>query len=160
VFAASVLGWSHTQIGSFMALWIIGYGMVQATTPQWLGKQQNPTARTAVFWALLLASIPLLMAVSLSWDAQTVVLVGLLAFGVFFSINSAVHSYLIVAYADADGTSKQVGFYYMANAGGRLVGTVLSGYIYQVAGLEACLAVSAVMIVLAGVLALKIPKMV
>jgi predicted MFS family arabinose efflux permease len=160
VFAASVLGWSHTQIGSFMALWIIGYGMVQATTPQWLGKQQNPTARTAVFWALLLASIPLLMAVSLSWDAQTVVVIGLLVFGVLFAINSAVHSYLIVAYADADGTSKQVGFYYMANAGGRLVGTVLSGYIYQVAGLEACLAVSAVMIVLAGVLALKIPKMV
>ncbi len=156
VFAVSVLGWSHIQIGSFMAVWIIGYGMVQATTPHWIGRTRNPTAKTAVFWALLLAFIPITMALSLFWDAQMVIIVGLMLFGVLFAVNSAVHSYLIVAYADADGTSKQVGFYYMANAGGRLAGTVLSGYVYQVAGLEACLAVSSVMIVLAGLLALKI----
>lgn len=156
VFAASVLGWSHSEIGAFMALWIIGYGLVQATTPQWIGRRQNPTAKTALMLALILAAVPLTMALTLSKEPQLIVLVGLVIFGVLFALNSAVHSYLIVAYADADGTSKQVGFYYMANAGGRLVGTLLSGYVYQVAGLEACLAVSSAMILLAGLLASKI----
>lgn len=158
VFAASVLGWSHGEIGAFMALWIIGYGLVQATTPQWIGRRQNPTAKTALILALILAAVPLTMALMLSLEPQLIVLVGLVIFGVLFALNSAVHSYLIVAYADADGTSKQVGFYYMANAGGRLVGTLLSGYVYQVAGLEACLAVSSAMILLAGVLAIRIGK--
>ena len=156
VFAASVLGWSHTQIGMFMATWIIGYGIVQATAPKFVGKKQNPTHRTAFGLALVLALIPALMAFNLDVDPQTVVVVGLLVFGVLFALNSAVHSYLIVSYADADGTSKQVGFYYMANAGGRLAGTVLSGYVYQSAGLEACLAASAAMILTAGGLALMI----
>lgn len=158
VFAASVLGWSHSEIGAFMALWIIGYGVVQATTPQWIGRRQNPTAKTALILALILAAVPLTMALMLSLEPQLIVLVGLVIFGVLFALNSAVHSYLIVAYADADGTSKQVGFYYMANAGGRLVGTLLSGYVYQVAGLEACLAVSSAMILLAGVLSIRIGK--
>lgn len=158
VFAASVLGWSHSEIGAFMALWIIGYGVVQATTPQWIGRRQNPTAKTALILALILAAVPLTMALMLSLEPQLIVLVGLVIFGVLFALNSAVHSYLIVAYADADGTSKQVGFYYMANAGGRLVGTLLSGYVYQVAGLEACLAVSSAMILLAGVMAIRIGK--
>lgn len=157
VFAVSVLGWSHLEIGSFMALWIIGYGLVQATTPQWIAKEQNPTSITALILALALATVPMIMALSLSIEPQLVVVVGLVLFGVFFALNSAVHSYLIVAYADADGASKQVGFYYMANAGGRLAGTLLSGYVYQLAGLEACLAVSAGMILLAGLLAMKIP---
>ncbi|OYZ05717.1 MAG: MFS transporter [Thiotrichales bacterium 16-46-22] len=158
VFAASVLGWSHSEIGAFMALWIIGYGVVQATTTQWIGRRQNPTAKTALILALILAAVPLTMALMLSLEPQLIVLVGLVIFGVLFALNSAVHSYLIVAYADADGTSKQVGFYYMANAGGRLVGTLLSGYVYQVAGLEACLAVSSAMILLAGVMAIRIGK--
>ncbi|MBD3767481.1 MAG: organoarsenical effux MFS transporter ArsJ [Gammaproteobacteria bacterium] len=156
VFAASVLGWSHSEIGAFMALWIIGYGLVQATTPQWIGRRHNPTAKTALMLALILAAVPLTMALTLSKEPQLIVLVGLVIFGVLFALNSAVHSYLIVAYADADGTSKQVGFYYMANAGGRLVGTLLSGYVYQVAGLEACLATSSAMILLAGLLASQI----
>lgn len=157
VFAASVLGWSHLQIGTFMALWIIGYGIVQAASPKLVGKKQNPTARSAFWLALALGGIPLLMAYSLELDPQTVVIVGLMIFGVVFALNSAVHSYLIVAYAEEDGTSKQVGFYYMANAGGRLAGTILSGYIYQNAGLEACLMASAMMIFIAGALTLRIP---
>lgn len=157
VFAASVLGWSHLQIGTFMAVWIIGYGFVQAASPKFVGKQQNPTHRTAFWLALALGAVPLFMAYSLNQDPQTILIIGLLIFGVLFALNSAVHSYLIVAYADADGTSKQVGFYYMANAGGRLSGTLLSGYIYQTAGMEACLLASAFMILLAGALALKIP---
>jgi len=158
VFAASVLGWSHLEIGSFMAVWIIGYGLVQASAPKLVGQGQNPTSRHAFWLGLALAAIPLLMAYSLHLDAQTVIIIGLLLFGVMFALNSAVHSYLIVSYAEADGTSKQVGFYYMANAGGRLAGTVLSGYIYQSAGMEACLTASAIMIVLAAWLAFKIPQ--
>lgn len=158
VFAASVLGWSHIQIGSFMALWIIGYGFVQAASPKLVGKQTNPSSRTAFWLAFTLGAIPLLMAYSLNMNPEIILIVGLLIFGVLFALNSAVHSYLIVSYADADGTSKQVGFYYMANAGGRLAGTVLSGYIYQNAGMEACLMASAAMIIIAGALTLRIPK--
>lgn len=156
VFAASVLGWSHLQIGSFMALWIIGYGFVQAASPKLVGKQTNPSARTAFWLALVLGTVPLLMAYSLNLNPEIILIIGLLIFGVLFALNSAVHSYLIVSYADEDGTSKQVGFYYMANAGGRLAGTILSGYIYQTAGMEACLTASAIMIILAGALTLRI----
>ncbi|MBN2646725.1 MAG: organoarsenical effux MFS transporter ArsJ [Thiotrichales bacterium] len=158
VFAASVLDWSHLQIGTFMALWIIGYGIVQAAAPKLIGRQQNPTARHAFWLALVLAAVPMFMAYALHLDPQTILVIGLLIFGVLFALNSAVHSYLIVAYADEDGTSKQVGFYYMANAGGRLAGTLLSGYVYQTAGMEACLTLSAVFILLAGLLALRIER--
>jgi hypothetical protein len=39
-----------------------------------------------------------------------------------------------------------VGFYYMANAGGRLLGTVLSGLTYQLGGLSLMLGVATVMV--------------
>lgn len=160
VFAASVLGWSHLQIGTFMALWIIGYGFVQAASPKLIGTQKNPTHITAFWLALALGGVPLMMAFALDnqFDPEKIVVIGLMIFGVLFALNSAVHSYLIVAYSDLDGTSKQIGFYYMANAGGRLVGTLLSGYVYQSAGLEACLTVSAIMILMAGVLAIRINR--
>ena len=157
VFAAGVLGWSHLEIGTFMAIWVIGYGIVQASTPKILGAK-NPDSYMVFWLGLALAAIPMLMAYALHLDPQTVIIVGLMLFGVLFALNSAVHSYLIVSYAEADGTSKQVGFYYMANAGGRLAGTVLSGYIYQDFGMETCLMASAAMIIAAGWLALKIPK--
>jgi len=83
--------------------------------------------------------------------------VGLLIFGAVFAINSSLHSYLIVSYADADGVSLDVGFYYMANAMGRLIGTVLSGWVYQLYGLESCLWISALFVVLAAMLSIKLP---
>lgn len=156
VFAATVLGWSHLQIGSFMAIWIIGYGIVQASTPKLMGQTRNPTSRTAFGLAMILASVPVAIAYFLEWNPQWIVMIGLGVFGVLFALNSAVHSYLIVAYADKDGTSKQVGFYYMANAGGRLAGTILSGYLYQTIGLEGSLVASSIMIVIAALLVLKI----
>jgi len=169
VYLASVLGWEHTQIGSFMALWIIGYGVIQASAPKLTGlkKVKNsgqadaqtsnlPTSRTAMLLAFGLAAIPTFMGLTLSYEPQWILLVGLGVFGVVFALNSAVHSYLIVSYADADGTSKDVGFYYMANAGGRLTGTLLSGYVYQVAGMEACLFIAAGFVLLAGLLAGRI----
>jgi len=158
VFAASALGWSHLQIGAFLAIWIIGYGFVQAFSPKLIGQTQNPTHRTAFGLALILGGVPLVMAYSLSLNPQGVIILGLGVFGILFALNSAVPSYLIVAYADSDGTSKQVGFYYMANAGGRLAGTVLSGYLYQTVGIEGCLMASSGLIVIAGLLALKINR--
>jgi len=165
VYLASVLGWEHTQIGTYMALWIIGYGLIQASAPKLTGITQAknsgavaklPTSQTAMRLAFALATIPAVMGLTLSYQPQWILLIGLAVFGVVFALNSAVHSYLIVSYADADGTSKDVGFYYMANAGGRLTGTVLSGYVYQVAGMEACLFIAAGFVLLAGLLAGRI----
>lgn len=158
IYLASVLGWEHTQIGLYLAVWIIGYGIIQALAPKLTGLKKGhvPTATTAMLLAFLLATIPAMMGLTLSYEPQWILLLGLAVFGVVFALNSAVHSYLIVSYADVDGTSKDVGFYYMANAGGRLTGTVLSGYVYQVAGMEACLFIAAAFVVIAGALASKI----
>jgi predicted MFS family arabinose efflux permease len=157
VFLVSVLEWEHTYVGAYLALWVIGYGIVQALSPKLTGWKsgKNPSAGTARFLALSLAGVPLVMALLLDWAPQTVIVVGLLIFGVLFALNSAVHSYLIVSIASSDGTSKDVGFYYMANAAGRLVGTLLSGYVYQVAGMEACLAISALFVLIAGLVVIK-----
>ncbi len=160
VYLEAVLGWSHMQVGGFLAAWVIGYGIIQASTPS-LTKAAGiaqPRKETAMRLAAILAWVPASMAVLLSWDPVWVVLIGLTLFGVLFALNSAVHSYLIVAYADADGTSKDVGFYYMANAGGRLMGTVLSGWIYQEWGMAICLGFSALFVILATVLVAKIPE--
>ncbi|WP_211230173.1 organoarsenical effux MFS transporter ArsJ [Thiomicrorhabdus chilensis] len=165
VYLASVLGWTHTEIGAYLAFWVIGYGLIQAAAPKLTGIRGGdrqatpslpPTARTAMLLAFALATIPLVMGLTLSFEPQWILLIGLIVFAVAFALNSAVHSYLIVSYADADGTSKDVGFYYMANAGGRLAGTLLSGYVYQVAGMEACLFVAAAFVVIAGALAGRI----
>lgn len=163
VFLESVLGWSFMAVGTFMAAWVIGYGFVQAMTPKLTGIKKDkdmasgakPTSMTAMKLAVILAVIPIAMVPLLSWQPQMVVVVGLMIFGVVFALNSAVHSYLIVSFADEDGASKDVGFYYMANAGGRLLGTLLSGATYQLAGMEASLAVSSLFVVLAAALVLK-----
>lgn len=158
LYLQGVLGWTHWEVGAFLALWIVGYGFVQAFTPSLLKSQGSPTKNTAYQLALPLMLLPLGMALLLDWQPQTVLLIGLGLFAVLFALNSSVHSYLIVSYADADGASRDVGFYYMANAGGRLLGTVLSGYVYQVAGLEACLQVSALMVLLAAILVARVPS--
>lgn len=162
IYLQSVLDWSHLEVGTFLALWIIGYGFIQAGTPnlmRLIGQgEANPTPRTAMHLATALALVPVLMAWQLDAAPQTIIMVGLAVFALLFALNSAVHSYLIVAAASHDGTSKDVGFYYMANAGGRLVGTVLSGYVYQIAGIEACLFIAAIFVSLAALLVLKVPE--
>jgi predicted MFS family arabinose efflux permease len=162
VFLAESLGWDFWWIGGFMAAWIIGYGAVQSVAP-WVtsrGSGKLPDGRTAFLWAAVLAVIPAVMAVLLSqgFDAQIVVIAGLALFGVLFAINSSMHSYLIVSYAAEDGVSLDVGFYYMANAMGRLVGTILSGWIFQVAGLAACLWISAAFVATAAIVSLSLPR--
>jgi len=162
VFLYSVLGWDFTAVGSFFALWIIGYGFVQASAPRLLRRSHQgagPTGNTARVGALLLMLVPAGIALALSqeWNPTLVLVGGLGVFGVLFALNSAVHSYLILAYADHERVSMNVGFYYMANAGGRLAGTVLSGALYQTVGLEGCLWTSAIFVLLAALLSLKLP---
>ena len=151
LFLASQLGWDHWSVGSFLALWVIGYGAVQSIAPLLLGKSTLPDAKTITLWALLLCTIPALIAIALTvnWQPELILLGGLMVFGAVFAVNSSVHSYLIVSYAKSDGVSMDVGFYYMANALGRLLGTVLSGWLYQSAGLTTCLWVSSTMLILA-----------
>ncbi len=162
VYLASVFGWNHWQVGGFLALWIIGYGIVQALAPGLTASAGGhaPDGRSAFYWAAVLAVVPALIALAIGASADTRVplLGGLLLFGVLFAFNSALHSYLIVSCATEDGVSLDVGFYYMANAAGRLAGTVLSGWVYQVWGLTACLGISTVFLVLAALLSLSLPR--
>jgi predicted MFS family arabinose efflux permease len=163
VFLYEVLGWSFTQVGGYLALWIIGYGIVQASVPRLIKRShhgQGPGGGAARLWAFLLALIPGAIAIGLQigWPADYVLVIGLILFGVVFAINSAIHSYLILAYSDHEKVAMSVGFYYMANAGGRLLGTVLSGLIYQLHGLTGCLWFSAGFVVLAASLSFGLPE--
>lgn len=162
VFLASTLGWDFWQVGGFLAAWVIGYGLVQSFAPHITGRATGrlPDGRSASAWAVLLAMVPAAMAVLLVYGvpAAWVLIVGLTVFGVLFALNSALHSYLIVSYASEDGVSLDVGFYYMANAMGRLLGTVLSGWVFQRWGLAACLAISAALIVVAAAVSVALPR--
>lgn len=164
VYLETVLGWSFLQTGGFLAIWVIGYGLVQAAAPGFVRRRSaegggEPDGRTAIRLAFALAAFPAAIAVGLTVhaDPTAVIVIGLIAFGVVFAMNSAVHSYLILAYADNDRAAMNVGFYYMANAGGRLAGTVLSGLLYQWHGLTACLWASVACVLAAAVLSLLLP---
>jgi len=161
VYLYSVFEWSFMQVGGFLALWIIGYGMVQASAPKLIRhshRNRGPDGATAKRWAFILAVFPAGIAMGLyaGTAPELVVVIGLIAFGIVFAINSAVHSYLIVAWSEHDKVSMNVGFYYMANAGGRLAGTVLSGWVYQTQGLIGCLILSSLFVIAAGLLSLRL----
>ena len=162
VFLASSFGWDFWQVGGFLASWVIGYGIVQSIAPYFTGKRSGrvPDGRAAFVWALLLAGLPAAIALGLYSElpAQAVLIGGLLLFGALFAINSSLHSYLIVSYAKEDGVSLDVGFYYMSNALGRLIGTLLSGWVFQAYGLEACLWVSSAFVLLAALISLGLPR--
>ncbi|GGQ30765.1 organoarsenical effux MFS transporter ArsJ [Shewanella litoralis] len=162
VFLAVTFQWDHWWVGGFMASWVIGYGIVQSFAPYFTGKKQGkvPTGRSAFLWAGYLLVIPAAIALALHFDfyIQQSLIAGLLLFGAVFAINSSLHSYLIVSYAGNDGVSLDVGFYYMANAMGRLIGTVLSGWVYQQYGLEACLWISSAFVTLAALISVKLPR--
>ena len=166
VFLAVTFNWDHWWVGGFMASWVIGYGTVQSFAPiitgNSTGKNQGkvPTGRSAFLWASYLTVIPAAIALALHFNfhIQASIIIGLLIFGAVFAVNSSLHSYLIVSYAGNDGVSLDVGFYYMANAMGRLIGTVLSGWVYQNYGLEACLWISRIFVAIASLLSLKLPK--
>ncbi len=158
LFLFSVLGWRFSEVGAFLALWVVFYGLVQSCAPLIL-RGRHPGATTARLWAFGLVLIPVAIALALQQGLAPggVIIVGLAVFGAVFAINSAVHSYLIVAWSGRDKVSMNVGFYYMANAGGRLVGTVLSGWVYQSQGLVGCLWWSAGFVLIAALLSLRLP---
>ncbi len=161
VYFASQLGWDHARVGGFLALWVIGYGIVQASVPTLLRNRSGahgPDASTARFWVFVLALMPAGIALGLmaGLDPTMTLVVGLALFALVFAINSAVHSFLVLAYSGHDQAAVNVGFYYMANAGGRLVGTVLSGWTYQQWGLVGCLWWSMGFVLAAGLLSLKL----
>jgi MFS family permease len=155
VFLQSQLNWSYVQVGTLMAIWVMAYGAVQALAPKITGQRPNqlPNGNSLYNWGALLTLIPGVIALGLyrELDPGMVLVIGLLLFGAVFAINSSVHSYLIVAFAEREAVSLDVGFYYMANAGGRLLGTILSGLLYQQFGLISCLLMSSVMIALSTI---------
>lgn len=165
VFLRTVLGWSFWEVGGFLAIWVIGYGAVQASAPKFVRRRAaeghgEPDGRTAALIAFVLAFFPAAIAIALSAgvDQTFAIIVGLAAFGVIFAANSAVHSYLILSYSQGDKVAMNVGFYYMANAAGRLIGTLLSGLLYQWQGLTACLWASVIFVIAAGLLSLMLPN--
>nr|WP_174823169.1 organoarsenical effux MFS transporter ArsJ [Ruegeria arenilitoris] len=147
-------------IGTFMAVWVILYGFVQASAPRLLRAAKRPESdliKAARKWAWLLTVVPaaLTAAALVSEEPQlwlTIILIsGLFVFGAIFAINSALHSYLILAFTQAERVTMDVGFYYMANAGGRLLGTVLSGLTYQLGGLPLMLGTATAMVTAAAI---------
>ena len=159
VFLYDQLGWTFNEVGVFMAAWVIGYGLVQAAAPKLTSRSadgRSAEVRSATVWVILLALVPAAMIGGLQGGiAPAHLLIGGLAlFGVIFAINSALHSYLILAFSEQDGVSVNVGFYYMANAAGRLLGTLVSGIAYQWSGPEGCLLVAASFLAVAAVFTL------
>ncbi len=156
VFLTDIFDWSANEVGSFMAAWVIGYGVVQASAPK-LIRNRDPR-HAAVQWGifLALATIALAATIHSGFYPMASIILGLGIFGIIFAVNSAIHSYLILAFTDDDQVALNVGFYYMANAWGRLIGTLLSGLMYLFGGLSACLWTSAAMITAAVVLTLPL----
>ncbi|MBN8869456.1 MAG: organoarsenical effux MFS transporter ArsJ [Solirubrobacterales bacterium] len=165
VYLQTVLGWSFWQAGAFLAIWVIGYGAVQAAAPALFARRaadtgRTPTGGTAAKLAFLLAAFPTAIALSLAanLDPTPVLVVGLILFGIVFALNSTVHSYLVLSYAEDETVAKNVGFYYMANAGGRLIGTILSGAVYQWLGLQGCLWFSMGFVLIAATISIRLPR--
>lgn len=158
VFLKSQFDWSFNQVGSFMAAWVVGYGIVQASAPRFV-KHDQP-GQSASRWVGLLTLVTAALAVAMMLGIHPVasIFVGLGLFGVIFAINSALHSYLILAFTSDDQVALNVGFYYMANAWGRLVGTLLSGVMFLVGGLSACLWTSVGLLLLAWVFTLPLKQ--
>jgi hypothetical protein len=153
----SELGWPASATGGFLALWVVFYGVIQALVPDILRQFGTSAADGAAarFWGFVLTIVPLglLGALGEGLNPNLALILGLALFALLFAINSAVHSYLILAYSADDDIALNVGFYYMANAGGRLLGTLLSGVVFQYWGFTGCLAGSAMLLFGAATLA-------
>lgn len=162
IYLDAVLGWSFTGIGTFFAVWVIGYGIVQGTAPNLFNRKDGltPDGATSQLWVLILTMVTATIAglIAIEWQIPWVIVVGLGLFGFVFAVNSSIHSYLVLAYTDNDKVALNVGFYYMANAGGRLLGTVASGLLYQRFGLVGCLWGAVICLVLAWAISFKLPR--
>ncbi|PWR18327.1 organoarsenical effux MFS transporter ArsJ [Zavarzinia compransoris] len=163
-------GWTFTGVGTFLALWTIGYGLIQAAAPSLVRRSRDGLSRevpAARWWSLALALIPAALIFAIDRlpallpqapGPDIVLVAGLAVFGFVFAVNSSVHSYLILAYAGSEKLAEDVGFYYAANAAGRFIGVALSGTLYQWGGLDAGLAGSAAMVALCWIATLFLPS--
>lgn len=163
VFLSDQLGWSHSGVGGFLAVWVIGYGIVQSFAPRILarGGREIDEVHAAQQWVLILAVVSVAIAVLVTFDiaVTTAIVGGLIVFGVVFAMNSSLHSFLVLVFSDDDDVALDVGFYYSANAAGRFVGTLLSGVLYLWGDLAAALWGSSVCVVLTWWCALQLPSM-
>ena len=159
-------GWSFWEVGGFLAAWTIAYGSIQVAAPSLVRRSADGLSRevpAARLWALLATAVPLGLAVMVATLGDqgalvvTFVVLGLGLFGLPFAVNSSLHSYLVLAYAGSKKAAEDVGFYYAANATGRLVGTLCSGLLYQAGGLIGCLAGSAVLLAICSIVAFMLP---
>ncbi len=162
VFFYEQLNWTFLQVGTYMACWVIGYGFVQSFSPLFLrykNKGEAPQENTIQLWTSILTVVPAAIAIALMLDfpAEIVITGGLIIFGIVFAFNSAIHSYLVLAYTEDDDVALNVGFYYMANSGGRLIGTITSGLMYQFTGIQGCLWFSCLFVLLASIISFKLP---
>ncbi len=164
LFLTEVFGWSFWQTGGFLSLWVIGYGAVQASAPLLLKSRDQSGnvsgVKDALIWGVALVGVTGAIATAVQFDfhPELAVVGGLALFGLVFAVNSAVHSYLVLSFTDVDKVALNVGFYYMANACGRLIGTFLSGLVYLGGGLSGCLWASGIMVILAVVLTLPLTR--
>jgi predicted MFS family arabinose efflux permease len=163
VFLSDVLGWSDRTVGAFLALWVIGYGVVQSSAPRILTLRQTAVdeVRSAREWAFVLAVVSATIASLVAFDVgvKIAIVAGLIVFGVVFAMNSSLHSFLVLAFSDDDEVALDVGFYYSANAAGRLVGTLLSGLLYLWGGLALAMWGATAFVVLTWLFALRLPPM-
>lgn len=159
LFVATAPNWGFWQSGSVMALYTIGYGFVQALTPRILASSRTPDGRLTA----MIAFIPALICVGGAWGAMASelavesVLIVVLIFSVAFAVNSAVHSFLIAAYAEEGAVSLDIGLYYSANSLGRLFGTLASGWCYLEWGIIGAMIGAGAMFVPAALLAWPLP---
>ncbi len=160
-------GWTFWEVGGFLAVWTIAYGVIQAIAPSLVRKSKDGLSRevpAARLWGLILVAVPAMLIGLLEFgdvlpvSPQMIVVAGLTIFGLPFAVNSSLHSYLILAYAGSKKAAEDVGFYYAANAAGRLMGTLLSGALYQAGGLIVCLLGSFIMLSVCSVISLALPK--
>jgi len=168
VFLDMAFGWDYMEIGLFLGAWVIGYGIVQASAPgirkMW-GQKESPDRKAIQFWSAVLMVIPSLIGIALWRESSPsiAIILGLTIFGFVFAMNSSTHSYMILAYSDNEKVSLNVGFYYMANAAGRLIGTLLSGLLFMIGrnaslGFQYCLYFSSLLIFLSWISSLKLPS--
>jgi predicted MFS family arabinose efflux permease len=157
-------GWWFLQVSGFLAAWTVVYGGIQAVAPSLVTRSQDGLSRevpAARLWAAILAAVPIVLAVLMHVGdiahSDLVLVTGLALFGLPFAVNSSLHSYLILAYAGSEKAAEDVGFYYAANAVGRLLGIILSGLLYQLVGIEGCLIGSAGMLLLCWAITFALP---
>ncbi|MCR9247010.1 MAG: organoarsenical effux MFS transporter ArsJ [bacterium] len=165
LFLTTIWHWQSSGVGGFLAVWVIGYGLVQSLAPQLTRTDQLAAGMRRTLTMTLALLVPIAMTVvALATEAwadwqREIVLGGLLLYGAVFALCSSLHSWLVVALAGADTVVERVGFYYAANAAGRLVGLLLSGWLYDAWGgdadglLATLVAASVAVLLAAGMLA-------